>query len=290
MSAEPYRLVLVAGAMRSGTSLLQHVLCASPQANPFVHGCRYLTSQIAIYAQYAGSDHLYVEDYLGGRDGLTAFTRDILERLLRETHRRLDHPDCLVLKNPELSTYFPQAAALLPSARFVVSVREPKDTIASMISVGEKHRQSGVNSFLAGVGRDIAKLSASYRQFYLPVLRALQKGDEALKERVLFVGYESLIGGTEPIVERLSAFTGLSLPADTVDDGQTWRSRVDPENDEIYSHPRWGAYVTALSGGPISAASIGRYREVLTEAEADQIDSLCADIRRAFGYAQEGSP
>ncbi|NIA68785.1 sulfotransferase [Pelagibius litoralis] len=48
-------MILVVGAMRSGTTLLQQILCSSPESNPFVHGCRYLTSQIAIYAQYADS-------------------------------------------------------------------------------------------------------------------------------------------------------------------------------------------------------------------------------------------
>ena len=275
--------------MRSGTSLLQHVLCTSPQANPFVHGCRYLTSQIAVYAQYAGNDHLYIDDYLGGREGLTNFTKDILDRLLQKTHHRLGRPDCLILKNPELSTYFPLAAALMPRARFIVSVRDPKDTIASMIGVGEKHRQNGVNSFLASAGRDVDKLCASYRQFYLPVFQSLQKCDEALKERVLFIRYESLIGDTEAVVERLSAFTGLALPAEDLVDQKAWRSRVNPESDDVYSHPRWSAYVTELSGGPISAASIGRYREALTQAEAEKIDRLCADVRRAFSFVQGGS-
>ncbi len=37
MTAHDFNLILVAGAMRSGTSLLQHALCSSPEANPFVH-------------------------------------------------------------------------------------------------------------------------------------------------------------------------------------------------------------------------------------------------------------
>src|SRR3546814_1868167 len=77
------------------------------------------------------------------------------------------------LKSPELSTYFPHAADLFPEARFVISVRDPKDTIASMIEVGERHRRSGVNSFLAAAGRNIDALSKSYRQFYLPVMQTM---------------------------------------------------------------------------------------------------------------------
>ncbi|NIA66977.1 sulfotransferase [Pelagibius litoralis] len=285
VSTGPFKLVFVAGAMRSGTSLLQHILCSSPQANPFVHGCRYLTSHIGVYAQYAGSDQLFINDYLGGQQELLAFTRDIIDRLLAETHRRLDRPACLVLKNPELSSYFQHAATLLPNARFVISVRDPKDTIASMIRVGEKHRQAGERSFLADVGRDIERLCASYRQFYLPVLRSLKEDRHDLRNRVFFVSYEALIGDTENVLNQLSAFCDLSFPPGKPGDKEGWRSRIDPENDGIFQHTRWNAYLTDLSGGPISASSIGRYRQVLTGDEAEKIDQICTDIRRAFGYA-----
>ena len=284
MSDRGFNLIFVAGAMRSGTTLLHQVLCSSPAANPFVHGCRYLTSQIAIYAQYAGADRLYVPDYLGDAEGLFDFTKDILDRLLSQTHERLGRPQWLVLKNPELSRLIPQAALLMPDARFVVSVRDPKDTIASMIRVGEKHRESKVNSFLAGAGRNIQALCGSYRQFYVPLLSAIQGDQTELRKRSFFVSYESLIGDTERTIARLSEFCQLPLSTPPGGEEVNWRSKVD--GDELAGDPHWSAYVTELSGGPISAASIGRFREVLSEAEVEEIDRRCADLSRAFGYRE----
>src|SRR3546814_5105671 len=106
--------------MRSGTTLLQQILCASPAANSFIHGCRYLVSQIGVYAQYAGPDRLFIDDYLGGPQGLFDFTKDLLDRMLQKTHQRSGRPAALVLKSPELATYFPHAAVLIPAARFVI--------------------------------------------------------------------------------------------------------------------------------------------------------------------------
>src|SRR3546814_9395344 len=63
VESKPFKLILVAGAMRSGTTLLQQILCASPAANSFIHGCRYLVSQIGVYAQYAGPDRLRSEEH-----------------------------------------------------------------------------------------------------------------------------------------------------------------------------------------------------------------------------------
>jgi hypothetical protein len=286
VTEQSFNLILIAGAMRSGTSLLQHVLCSSPAANPFVHGCRYLTSQIAIYAQYAGTDRLYVKDYLGGPEGHFEFSKGIVDRLLAETHDRLGRPQHLVLKNPELSGYLPQAAALLPQARFVISVRDPKDTIASMIGVGDKHRKTGVTSFLASAGRDIDRLSASYRKFYTPVLQALEQVRGGLGERICISTYESLIADTDRAVDRLAQFCRIPLSPEGIGGAAGRRSKVYRKDDELLNHPRWGAYVTGLSGGPISDASVGRYRAVLSATEAQRIDRLCADLRRAFGYEE----
>lgn len=285
--SSPYNLVLVTGSMRSGTTLLQQVLCTAPDANPFVQGCRYLTGQIEIFARYAGPDRLFVEDYLGGPQALLGFTRGILERLLAETHRRHGEPRHLVLKNPELARVLKQAAILLPEARFVVSLRDPKDIVASMIAVGGRHRSHGVASFLAAAGRDIDRLCAAYRDYALPVIQALAD-DPGLRARLCFVRYESLVGETTATIARLSAFTGIALAPEPVTAGNGWRSTVVP--GDMTAHAHWAAYLTALSGGPISATSVGRYREVLSEAEAAQVDRLCADVEAALTRVEASGP
>src|SRR3546814_13481717 len=80
-----------------------------------------------------------------------------------------------------------------------------------MIEVGERHRRSGVNSFLAAAGRNIDALSKSYRQFYLPVMQTMGRNQNGLRSRVLFVRYEDLVGNTESEARRLSKFFGLAL-------------------------------------------------------------------------------
>ncbi|NIA68784.1 sulfotransferase [Pelagibius litoralis] len=230
------------------------------------------------------ADRLYIDDYLGDTKGLFDFTKDLLDRLIAETHRRLGQLGCLVLKNPELLLHFPQAAALLPDARFVVSVRDPKDTIASMLRVGEKHRHSGVNSFLATAIRYIDNLCQSYRRFYLPVMSALKKDQGTLKEKVVFVRYESLVGDTRNVINGLATFCKVPLAFESVIEERTLSDQIDQGNDALHSHPRWSAYLTELSGGPIFSTSISNYRKRLTEAEAGRIDRQCADIRKAFGH------
>src|SRR3546814_9039261 len=159
-----------------------------------------------------------------------------------------------------------------------------------MIEVGEKHRQRRANSFLAGAGRDINALCASYRRFYLPVLKAMNDPADALSARVLFVRYEQLIGDTEAAVQRLSAFCDLSL---TSADLAAWgkrRRQASSSDDPLLRHPHWSAYITGLSGGPISGARISRHREVLATSEAYKIEQTWAAHRQAFVTAPPTPP
>ena len=268
--------------MRSGTSLLQHVLCTSEEANPFIHGCRYLTDQVAIYAQYAGIDQIYIKDYLGDPTGYLKFTRDILDRLLLETHKQIGEPSRLVLKSPELSIYFPQAISLLPKSRFVISVRDAKDTIASMIEVGKRHQQRGVRSFLAQAGRDIPALCLSYKRFYMPVLNAIRKEPSNLEHRLLFSRYEDLVENPDDAITRLCRFCEMSIDIESVKKGASWRTAVKEEDSFLFKHPHWSAYVTPLSGRPIAATSIGRYKKVLSNDEAAEIEQSCAGVQKAL--------
>src|SRR3546814_1202733 len=107
---------------------------------------------------------------------------------------------------------------------------------------------------------------------------------DALSARVLFVRYEQLIGDTEAAVQRLSAFCDLSLTSADLAEWGKRRRQASSSDDPLLRHPRWSAYITGLSGGPIPGASIRRHREVLGPSEADKIDEPCADLRQAFGY------
>src|SRR3546814_6738264 len=106
-------------------------------------------------------------------------------------------------------------------------------------------------------------------------MQTMGRNQNGLRSRVLFVRYEDLVGDTESEARRLSKFCGLALhPAALAKrnaDARGTRSIID--------HQHWGAYLTALSGGPVSSTSVGRHREVLEPAEAQQIDRLCADVR-----------
>lgn len=276
----PVNHIFIGGVMRSGTSLLQQVICTSKDTNQFINGCRYLTDQLKLYAQYSGADSLFADDYFENTGEFRAFTIGIIEKFLAEAWACNGRPSTLVLKNPELTLYIPLLADLLPDAKFVISVREPKDVITSMIKVGTQQKKDGIRTFLANAASNIDLLCNTFNNYYAPTLRNLKTEGLNLENRVLFVRYEDTVNQPDETVAHISRFCGIS-PGQLPQDGD-WDKSSNTE--KISRHARWRTYLTELSSQPISAASIGSYQSVLSASDCAKIDERCEAIRKAFKY------
>jgi hypothetical protein len=280
--AGDFKRIYLCGSMRSGTTIHHRLVCQSPDVNPFGPGARYLMEQMKLYGQFAGPDSIWLTDYFGDVPGFTTFTRDLVDRIATEAWSRAGKPAGLVLKSPEMSFYVADAAPILgDTARFVFSVRDPRDTIASMIKAGERQRAGGVQTMLARVGRNIDTLCNIYNGAYGAVLKQVELPGSPLKDRVLFSRYEDLVADPEGTNQRLSAFLGVA-PGPIPTDGN-WRTGGGGAA-RFAEHPKWRTYMTDLSDKAISASSVGNHRAVLNPAECARVDAACSGIRQRFGY------
>lgn len=266
--------------MRTGTSVLQSVLCASPDAHPMIAECQYLTAQLQLYARWRDRFDVFLRDYFNTEEEFFTFTKNMVEGFLDTARQRLRPRSALVLKNPELTFFFPELADLLPHARFVVSVRDPKDAIASIIEVGKRLRERGLQQMVVEMGRDVPKLCNHLKSYYAPLVQATQRPGLNLRERLLYVRYENLIANPVETIDRLAAFCGVSL--DDFDANAAWNTAID--FNAMHNDAALGAWSTALYGKGLSDESIGRHREVLTDGECAEVDRLCGDYNRMFGY------
>ena len=275
-----HHLVFVGGAIRTGTGVLQSGLCSSPDAHPMTVECQYLTAQLRIYRDSLSVFDTFLKDYFETVDGFQAFTRHVIIEFLKITRSNLGANHALVLKNPELTQFIPELAALTPEARFVVSLREPKDAIASMLTVAERQRDASQNNDMVSWGRNVAKFCNHFKAYYAVLVGATRQPGSDLAACLLYVRYEDLLRRTDEMVRRLGAFTGLDL--EQFDPEARWNSRKD--FDVVERDPTLSAWRTGLSGKGISVASIGRWRDILTDDEAQEIDRRCADFNKLFGY------
>jgi hypothetical protein len=169
---------------------------------------------------------------------------NILKYVLVDFWRHFGKPELLVLKQPLMTRHFHFLAQILPNSRFVVMVRDPRDVIQSRLEV---HYKMGMYSPDAVSTDDLDSICNEFNEYY----DTLIKHPEYFGDRLLFVSYERLVAGEE--AARIAAFLGV----DTLRPDQLWKravTEVGGANSDEWTTPLYGQEVTA--------ASVGRYREM----------------------------
>ncbi len=267
--------------MRSGTTILHKVLCAANEAHPYITESWFLVDQLRSYLWSIERYDVRHRDYFGEQKNFDQFTRDILLRYFQVTRQNLSDPQALVLKNPEITGQFPLLGNWFDNARFVVNVRDPRDTIASIVKVGERHAKSGMRTQQSGMGRDMKVLSNFFKRYYIRVFDE----NSPTRERTIFVRYEDVMRDVEKECDRIGEFCGLTFShakLRALGEDKTDSANLDPEvrSQDPYS----GAFWSELYNRNLSTERIGRYKEILSPAEIRQIEDHCADFNRIYPY------
>lgn len=280
-------IYFIGGCMRTGTTLLNSILCDDPATNPVIGEVQYLTQMMHHYHWGQRHFRLYLKDTFEDRDVFKAFTADWLRDYLERTRKRWQPCTHLVLKNPELVRYFPDLAELVEGAKFFLTVRDPRDTIVSMRAVAAKQREKGIESTLTKMNGDARQLSRYYRTYYTRLLR----GDmDVLQSRLFLVRYEDLATQPGQVVDQIRAFTGLALS--DYDPNCDWQRSAE-NYEQSRADPDRAAWTTELHGKGVSDSRIGQYRDSLSPEDIAIIEEECRAVMRPFRYeacAAPGSP
>ncbi len=275
--------IFVGGSQRGGTTLLQTLLCQDAEANPLIQEAKYLRHLVAAYRFGKLQFQLETKDYFRDAENYLAFNRKLIRAFLDNTLSLFPGRKHLVLREPHLTMLFPELGELLPKARFLCVMRDPRDVIASMIEVGKKLKAQGKDTDAMArmfIGRDMTQLSQHVMSFYDPVFRSR---DPALRQRIHFLRYEDLVQNPEQQLQGLRAFTGLKLAG--VD------PHADPDTGKV-NHERGSdyqrAWKTDKDGKAIADDSVGRYRKVLDRREVAAIEKHCGRLMARFKYLANG--
>jgi len=270
----------VGGSQRAGTTLLQSVLCADTTTNSVIREASPLRAMVAAYQYTHASMTSDAADYFASDAELRRFYGEWVEAFLDNTRRRQAPAKHLVLKEPHLTTLFPELNQLVADAKFLIIVRDPRDTIASMIDVGARMSAQGhENPF---PGRDVRKLANHYKSFYAP---CLSSASDDFHRKTCYVRYERLVCETETEVEKIRAFTGLRLEDFDPDTG--WSQATGDPSGLLNYYKGWA---TNLLGRGFSPQSIGQYRDKLSCEEVALIEQACADAFKIFDYETDYGP
>ena len=146
----------------------------------------------------------------------------------------------------------------------MISLRDPRDTIASAITA----RNRGAQELL---DKTPAQLAAGLTSFYLSCLGSC---DVSFQHQLAYVKYEDLVREPAKVIPKLEAFTEIDL------------SDVDPD-DKIGSTSQWvldgsktegQPFYSELYGKAISPERIGRHVDVLSKDEIAAVERACAPL------------
>ena len=103
----------VGGVNRSGTTLLQSILCSDRSTNPLIHEASYLRSIVEAYVFGQQKFEEHNKYYFSSVEDMRDFTAGWAKSYLDKIRARYPESDHLVLKHPPLTPRFPAIFDLL---------------------------------------------------------------------------------------------------------------------------------------------------------------------------------
>jgi hypothetical protein len=249
-------VLFVTGVMRSGTTLLHRILVRSCGCDyvPEVDSLHVMVESFQVLEQYQAFRPL-------GREGYVALYRQLLAATLNACARAMAG-GTMVLKDPMALKTLALFHELSPTTRFVVSVRNPLATVASILRVRDRQRAQGRSSFITMMEfGDVVEYVAGLGEIIL-ALRG--------RPNLLAIRYEDLVMRDAVAVAALAAFAGTGIDMELDDESGSY----DP------AHPFW----TAQSGGRIAVDALDKYTRELDAARQAVVAGRLAAFNAAFGY------
>ena len=260
--------VFIVGLPRSGTTLLQSLLCSTEQFFPipethfFSRAARGLpasglseenVSTIVKILREKAVLEFAAEDFAGCGAKREAFERVIDRFNSSGTSRFLE-------KTPRHIFFHDEIMNCYPSARFICLLREPRNHAASILNMGDK-------------GKTMALLAMAYNRF-VRTAHAIARGGHAL-----IVTYEQLVDHPEETVRNLCTFIGIPY------DEKMFASFNETARKVVGEHETW-------KHGVIASTSVERndpekWRRTLSSGEGDLMVFLTRRAAAGLGFPVE---
>jgi len=247
-----FRPIIVAGAPRTGTHFLHALICTSEAANPFAPEYHYLYFLLEAYLK---SLKVFDAAKSAGFESAEAFANyhfGLMSAAMTQAWSHLGCPANLVMKHCHFTPVIQVMARHFETMKFVVIVRDARDSIASEVRAA---RKSNSNPTLLPMEM-IESLIARYNLFYSTLISSAA----LLKQRLLTLSYENLARGDG--IAQLKEF----LTFEDIDPARLWhRATFDIgsyESFKVHSN---------LWGKPVSDKNVGRYRETLPDEVSSMI-------------------
>ncbi len=272
MSGARVQLILIGGAQRSGTTLLQTLL-ANVLDEPILPEVHILCDMLASFKRAKETSNKTRFYYRSDAD-LLSFFQFCADRHIADLVENVGARSALVLKDPNFVQVDAEATVVLPEAVRIACLRDPRDIAASFLRIGQREpREAQASKYRR---RDIHFIANKILASYEPLL-----GRRAPPR---LIRYEALVTNPEQVLKALASESGLELDIGRLNN-PTW---LDAEARHKSS------WIGELEGKKASPASVGAYRTVLRPNEIALVEHICeaimvwGDYEMSFPSADRG--
>lgn len=261
-------MFFIGGYPRTGTTLVHALLCGDERTNGLVGECTLITHTMQAYVSVMTAPHQHaIKDYWKDLDDFHVHMKDFLDRII-ESFKEIQQCEIPVFKSPYLVPFLPALAQMYPEAKFVCTVRDPLDVMASLKKV--KRRYLRKDNPPPDPFMDLSLLQMI--NGYAADMMVLNVNSAAFGgKRLMYVKYEGLVNYPGSVVSKLSEFTGLDCEL-------KWEGLEYVKDQPFYSD-MWAK--------PISKKRVGSWKKVLNDEEVHVIKSVGHFINHRFAYGGE---
>ncbi|MBC7232372.1 MAG: sulfotransferase [Chloroflexi bacterium] len=205
-------LVFIVGCPRSGTTYLQRLIAAHPKVHTGQESDIFdlyvgplLRTWRRELQNYSGRGGVGLACYLR-EDEFIAILKEFLLNLLRPMLKELGPGEIFLEKTPSHALFIPEIHELLPKARFIHILRDPRDVVASLLAVARSWGK-------AWAPKNAALAAFLWRRHLQAVNRArlLLPGDQFFEVR-----YEQLWENPIDTLKQVSHFIGLEWSVEEI--------------------------------------------------------------------------
>ena len=260
--------IFIAGSPRSGTTILNQILCKSAHTNPMMGEAQNFFNLIQAYNSALGQFD-YKTRYYFTKDELFQYHKKLADDYLNRIRSKFSNNVRLVLKCPGYSKQFPYVLKLIPHSQFVMIIRDPLDIVASQVAVGETQRATSKKCEYPR--EHIQHIAHRVNLNYSPILN----NKKIFGDKLHIIKYEKFVSEKSSL-KRLSEF--LQLP-DLVE-----RSQIDNKEITDFVHDKSHATYSQFWDQNLTTSSVGRYKNYLTPQEIEIVKNTTKNLRQMFHY------
>lgn len=257
MAAEgPEKIIFVGGAPRSGTTVTHALICTSHQVNTHSPEIAFFRAMPDAFRIGMLAWELHTHAFFDSEEAFRLHMRETADFQIRRFWDKLGRPKVLAVKDPLLTPYFPEVAALYPDkALFVTVIRHPYDVVRS--------RQEVQIRAGAEFGAEHARVVAEdYVSYYEPLVSGTFRG------RQFAFRYEGL---NKPEVQ---ASLATFLEIDDLHARPIWGRHQDMSENAWHS-PK---YFQPIDMEPRLSPLADEFKAV--------VRAICGPLMRRFGYGE----